>query len=351
MKVLLSSLDLILGGYYYCLFAQNSGPISHSLYSEILQEERHFQVQLPYSYEGDAFYINKKYPVLIVLDGDRLLPVVGQIVESLSGGSVEQVPEMIVVGVSNTDRNRDFRPPYGEEFEGDSTGPERFQRFLWEELLPLLQQDYRTTACPYLLGHSFAGLFVADSWVEQAGFCGYLAIDPSMGWANAGILAKAGLEEVLGLSNGGDLYLAQANNPFNPGIRQGENQLAMQALVEKLDSAEYTSYKHEFFPDEDHFSIPLIATYHGLRFLFRDYQFSLQQIGTADLEEVNLHYQQLREKTAGITPPAKLIHQVALFLHFNEQQSQQARHLLGWLLQFYPSALPIRDSLAQISAP
>ncbi|MEM7573823.1 MAG: hypothetical protein AAF433_13025, partial [Bacteroidota bacterium] len=251
---------------------------------------------------------------------------------------------------SNTDRNRDFRPPYSEDDIG-LNGPQRFLSFLQEELLPQLAVDFRTTGCPYILGHSFAGLFVTDAWVEQAGFCGYLAIDPSLGWANAGLLAKDKLAELANSTSAGDLYLAQANNPFNPGIWQGGNRAAMRELNDMLESKGSHTFRHEFFPEEDHFSIPLQATYHGLRFLFRDYQFDLQRISTASIEEIRAYYLDLEQRTAGIQPPAKLLHQVALFLHSSEEHSEKARHLLQWLIEVYPAAQAIQESFAQISGP
>jgi len=80
----------------------------HKIQSRILGEERQYVVNLPSSYEKDEFYIKKKYPVLILLDGDTHFHSASGIIRYM--GDNEQIPEMIVVAVSNTDRTRDLTP-------------------------------------------------------------------------------------------------------------------------------------------------------------------------------------------------------------------------------------------------
>ena len=64
----------------------------HKIQSPILDEERRYFVNLPDSYENDDFYIQKKYPVLILLDGDSHFHSASGNIRFMSEN--EQIPEM-----------------------------------------------------------------------------------------------------------------------------------------------------------------------------------------------------------------------------------------------------------------
>ena len=74
------------------------------LTSRILGEERRYLVYTPVGYETGT----QRYPVLYLFDGDAHFHHVTGIVSYLS--QLGRMPEMLVVGVSNTDRTRDFTP-------------------------------------------------------------------------------------------------------------------------------------------------------------------------------------------------------------------------------------------------
>ena len=77
---------------------------SWTIDSKVMGEERTVLVSTPDSYgTGDA-----RYPVLYVTDGRGPFKNVSAIAEFLARAG--RMPEMIVVGVPNTDRNRDLTP-------------------------------------------------------------------------------------------------------------------------------------------------------------------------------------------------------------------------------------------------
>ena len=84
----------------------------HSLFSTTLGEQRSYTVSLPSTYHARD-YQTKRYPVLVVLDGETNLHSTSGIVEHM--GRNAQIPEMIVIGVPNSgiplvNRVRDFTP-------------------------------------------------------------------------------------------------------------------------------------------------------------------------------------------------------------------------------------------------
>ena len=65
-----------------------------------------------------------------------------------------KIPEMIVVAIQNVDRRRDFTPDKIITVrENNSGGGERFLSFLEEELIPVIDQNFRTEPYRILFGH------------------------------------------------------------------------------------------------------------------------------------------------------------------------------------------------------
>ncbi|MEM8900196.1 MAG: alpha/beta hydrolase-fold protein [Bacteroidota bacterium] len=316
---------------------------TYQLHSDILQEERRYSVSLPSSYENDPFYQEKAYPVLFVLDGERLFQQTVTVVQALSQGSVEKIPEMIVVAVHNTDRNRDMLPTTRGEI---NPGEVNFLAFLEDELLPEIAKKYRTLDCHILVGHSFAGLFTANTILKESKFTAFLAIDPSLHWNGASIVNKA--QNYSGnLSS--SIYISQANNPFNPGMKVGAKNQAIQSFHKILQDSSFSAVHHklDFFEKEDHFSVPMISMYEGLSFLFEGYQYPLDQLAQASEQELQTHYEDLAQRTGGnMLIPGKLFQQVASFL-LQQGNSDQAKILFSFTSQQFPTSFQPLEGLGQ----
>ena len=311
------------------------------IHSDILNEDRTYQVSLPTSYNSDYFYIEKSYPVMILLDGGRLFHLTSGIVHQMSLGSVEKIPEMIVIGVRNTDRNRDQRPVYEEDREGniqenEAEGAGPFMAFLEKELIPEIEKKYRTSGVKVLVGHSFAGLFTVHAFVNHHNFDAWLAIDPSLWWEDEALVNQfKQMDQPLK----GNLYISQGNNPFDPGIEKSRLGQAVQEFKRTLENKDHSNlnFHFDFFEKEDHFSIPLISLFNGLKELFRGYQFPLEEIKTSDATTIKEHYQALSVRFQGqLPPPGKLLNQVSMFLLNSENQVDKAIELLELNASFYP---------------
>jgi uncharacterized protein len=118
-----------------------------SLYSKVLNEDRAVDIYVPPGYAKGT----DRHPVLYLLDGNgHFLDAIG-IARFLArgGGFGGQIPELIVVSILNTDRNRDLAPlPKPNLHDGvwakrlvsetlpHAGGADKFLRFLTEELIP-----------------------------------------------------------------------------------------------------------------------------------------------------------------------------------------------------------------------
>ena len=113
--------------------------------SEILNQNRDIFIRLPENYDISK----EKYTVHYILDGEITFYGYSGIVQIKS--IAEQIPNAIVVGIPNVDRNFDMNP---KENAGN------FLRFITNELIPKIDEKYRTNDSRILTGYSMAGNFV-----------------------------------------------------------------------------------------------------------------------------------------------------------------------------------------------
>src|SRR6187431_2451962 len=191
-----------------------------SVYSTVLKEKRKVWVHVPNMNSGMP-NTGQRFPVLYLLDGEgHFQSVVGMIqqLSQVNGNTI--FPEMIVVGIPNTDRTRDLTPTHIESdlpmmdtnFSKSTGGGENFAAFLQKELIPHVDSAYLTEPFRVLIGHSFGGLIVMNTITNHTKlFNAYIAIDPSM-WYDKEQFLKAMQKKLSAQKyNGTSLYVGIAN--------------------------------------------------------------------------------------------------------------------------------------------
>ena len=158
--------------------------IEKYIYSAAVADSFYILVSVP-----DGYYSSdKRYPVLYVLDGDVAFGMAASIARYLQIG--ENIPELIIVGIgyggldkaAGEKRRRDYRPtPTG--------GAINFLKFLEEELLPFIDNNYRTLPGERAInGYSIGGLFgLYTLFTKPEIFNRYIIGSPSLTWDNYSI--------------------------------------------------------------------------------------------------------------------------------------------------------------------
>ena len=177
--------------YTNSLYSQNSDKITigsiEKIYSKILKEERKIWIYNPGENNSDT---TERYPVLYLLDAkEHFYSTVGMI-KQMSG----RWPKMIVVGITNTNRNRDLTPTLiGSDgsINANSGGGANFMSFVEKELIPHIDSTYLTAPYRLFSGHSLGGLTVINTLLRNTQlFNAYVAIDPSLWWNNWYLMQK-----------------------------------------------------------------------------------------------------------------------------------------------------------------
>ena len=154
------------------VFSQTS---KDTIFSQKLNEDREFSISLPESYSSNK---TKKYPLLILLDGEYLFdPFHG----ALSYGAYwDDIPEMIIVGISQNQKGERFIDCGVDQESGlpDSKG-ELFFEFIGQELLPFLEKSYRIAPFKIIAGHDVtAGFLNFYLYKDQPIFNAYISLSP-----------------------------------------------------------------------------------------------------------------------------------------------------------------------------
>jgi len=150
-----------------------------SLFSKTLNEQREIWVHVPEDIDP-----SKKYPVIYLLDAPAQFYAVTGMIKLLEKWNM---PASIVVGISNTDRTRDFNTThvaFQRGHKSETSGrASNFIKFIETELTPYLKNKHPIDNMSTVIGHSTGGLFVLYAYIHHPDiFDNYLAIDPSLWW-------------------------------------------------------------------------------------------------------------------------------------------------------------------------
>ena len=241
--------------------------VIHTLTSKVLNEEREIIISLPEDYEKSK----SNYPVLYLTDGFQNIEHVRGSVELLT--RTGHIPPIIVVGIKSIDRVRDFTYTKSENDTNSGRG-KQFLTFIESELIPYINDSYRTNNFKILEGHSLGGLFTASTLLEKPDlFQSYIIMSPAFWWNEEELTQKAktffstqpNLEKKLFFGIGKD----ESTEDF--GMRK---ELTNFIDVINKNKLKKLLYNHKEFENEGHMSSTLLSNYHGLRYIFSDLKYS-----------------------------------------------------------------------------
>src|ERR1700733_2437908 len=272
----------VLGVCHAAQPAANARPIvigeRFGLHSQATGETRSYFVHRPADYDLSS----ARYPLLVVLDGEGDFQHASTTADLLADAGL--IPSMLVVGIPNTDRNRDLIP-----FTPRSAS-ENFLKFITTELIPKLDDDFRTLPYRILVAHSNGGLFGLYSLMKAPGvFKGYILASPGFNDQDGELLGGVTpfLEQHKDLA--ASIYPTTANETGQ--LLSGNWQLS--AYLQNQSSRDpHWSFAFRRYPGETHGTVPLRSVYDGLQFIFDGWSvpdsFALYEQG--GLAAIEKHY-------------------------------------------------------------
>jgi predicted alpha/beta superfamily hydrolase len=343
-----------------------------SVKSQILNETRKVWVYVPASYNPKAAH-KQLYPVVYLLDGDDHFPSVVGMIQQLSevnGNSI--CPDMIVVGITNTDRTRDLTPtnslfsPDRKKTDGLKTsgGGEKFTAFIEKELIPHIDSLYPVAPYKILIGHSLGGLTAMNIIINHTNmFNAYVAIDPSMWWDGGKLLHETHEALKQKRFDGTALFLGIANTmPAGMDTMRVRKDTSwttehIRFILElthslKGNSQNGLNWQYKYYNDDNHGSVPLIAEYDALHFLFSYYPWAkdfFSQLNDAknkiDVEAViSEHYSNISKHLGyKVLPPEDLLNYLGG--HFLQNIPDRAYAFFDLAIKNYPDSFSANNSM------
>jgi predicted alpha/beta superfamily hydrolase len=348
-----------------------------SLYSGTLGEERKVWVYVPHGDYGPSAS-GQHYPVVYLLDGDAHFSSVMGMIQQLSEVNGNTLcPDMILVGIPNTDRLRDLTPTHAatgynkndSSSVKNSGGGENFTAFIEKELMPHIDSLYPAAPYRMLIGHSLGGLMVINTLVHHPRlFNAYLAIDPSMWWDDQKLLKQTDTALAQGRFDGRILFLGVANTmPAGMDTAQGRKDTAgstlhIRSILRLADALKKNSgnglrWRYKYYDDDNHGSVPLISEYDALRFTFNYYRlpvlskiYDSSMSATAAVTAITDHYKDISQQMGySVLPPEGNINSLGYdFLQLKMPEKAEAFFKLN--ITNYPKSGNVYDSMGDFYA-
>lgn len=268
----------------------HSQAIYKSIYSDKLKEERQLKILLPRGYDNEN---DKKYPVIIVFDGDYLFEAVAGNVDYYSYW--EDMPEAIVVGIKQEDQRYDDCM-YSEQNSLPIEKGANFFEFIGMELIPYINNNFKTENFRVAVGHGETANFIDYYLLKDVPlFQAYISISPE--------LAPKMNEYLSSRFKTFDTkifyYLATSSNDV-PEIKEGTENL--NKSISAIDNKNLL-YNFDNFDGPSHYSLPAHAIPKALESIFfvfqpiskKEYNESILKLDTSPVDYLTEKYQMIKD--------------------------------------------------------
>ncbi len=185
MRIILKSIRILIFVFVF----SDSSLAQVRMYSDFVKDTFSIFINLPKDYSKNP---DKKYPVVYLLDANYYFHRVSI---KLNKNDSESI--LVGIGYKNFEemdslRNRDYTFPkaLAEDSFSISGGAKTFLSYIEKELIPYMDQHYRTDSCKRtIMGHSLGGYFVlfalGDELKKQTTHFNYfVAASPSLHYCN-----------------------------------------------------------------------------------------------------------------------------------------------------------------------
>ncbi len=244
---------------------------AHEIISGQLSETRTLNIYLPEGYNSAD---TARYPVIYLLDGgldEDFIHVVG-LVQFNSFPWVARVPRSIVVGITNTNRERDMTYPTAvkaDKIKFPSTGgSEKFIAFIEKEVQPYINKTFRTNGSKTIIGESLGGLLATEVLLAKPYlFDRYIIISPSLWWDNGSLLNRIVKIQPKVKTH---IYIGVGKEGLTPGEQPHVMEVDANLLHDKIKKLtnEHIHLFFDYLPEENHATVAHQAVFNAFRLLY-----------------------------------------------------------------------------------
>jgi len=320
------ALSLIVLLVHSTLTAQDDVSIgkSRKFQSGVLEGEVTYLVHLPDGYENSA----TEYPVIYMMNGQSITAFANAS-STLDNLSSERIPDMILIGISNTGVAANYRSCPDDS--GNVKLGDFFSKFLKEDLIPEVRKNYRTNDYKILFGQSNTGLFVLYSFLTQPDlFNAYVVASPMFGWCPQYHIDKTRVFLKNNPSLNRKLYVSYGNLDYVEVLRYIDD--FKEVLIQ---SPAGFKYKVELIENAGH--VPFITLNNALLDFFSECTLN-EERKKLSIPEIKSHFEKLSSDVGfKIVPKAGVLFDMAIDKK-NEKEFERAIDLFKYLISLYPGS-------------
>ena len=279
MKLFLSLLIILFlqSSLILCQSENNNYSIGNSINikSKILNEDRRIFVSLPEDYNST----DKRYPVLFVLDSKTNFKHSFGTESYLS--EAEMIPNHIVVGIEISNPIKDLNLNSIDDRES-------FSSFIKDEVIPLIDKNYRTQPFKILFGHSVSGTFALYVFLAHEELFNSYIVSSPYDTSEFRFLSNIAKESLSAKYNRAKYLLIMAGNDpyFNNSLQDFIKQINENAASNLL-------WYYTILDNENYYNSALITLYNGLQYTYGDYKVPTTMSANGNLDSLKNYFQQL----------------------------------------------------------
>jgi len=320
------------------LFSQaNRTERNHLIFSKHLNESRVIDISLPLNYE----LTKKNYAVLYLLDGEYIFGYAKGTVDFLSN-PFGYLPNMILVSIPNTDRNKDLFVSLRPE-----DGYVSFLSFLEQELKPFIDNNYRTNGFNMLYGWSSGSAVCSYLFVNKPElFDGYIQSGTSIGNKFVEMFTK---KVPLNDYTNKYLYANTEGIKYLNTYGEGQRVKGLKRYLKLIDELKPKGlrWKFEVAEKETHIGVLAKGLLDGLKFIYSDFYLpdSITKKGASEIisyfSSINKNY------SFNVEIPVGALNESA-FILLQEKKGDEAVKLLLHGLELHPKSSDLLGTIGEI---
>jgi len=265
--------------------------LTDSVFSKNLNEKRLIKIQLPRSYDKKS---KKKYPLMIVLDGDYMFDIVAGSVDYLSYWG--DIPENIVVGINQKDTRYKDTSVFDNITHTPITSTASFYDFIANDIIPYFSKNYKISNFKVIVGQERTANFVNFFLLkENPIFRGVISISPKIS-ENMNRYLSENLSKV----NSKIVYtLSSSKKDFESIFK---NVVKLEASLDSIDNKNL-KFKSLIFDKENHYILPSVSVPNSIRSTYSmysdidktEYDSIISKLETSPIDYIKNKYQLIKD--------------------------------------------------------
>lgn len=246
-------------GFSQNLDSLNITKINDTIFSKFLNKERSIEIQLPRSFnENDE----KKFPLVIVLDGDYMFNMVSGSIDYLSYWG--DIPENIVVGIKQNETRYKDVSVLDNINNTPITSTLSFYNFIENELIPYISKNYRGSTFRIIIGQERTANFINFFLLkENPTIRGYISVSPKF----SKNMDKYLIQKLNNTKNKVLYVISSSKNDFKSIY---EDVLDTSKSLDSIKNKN-VKFKSFIFNNENHYVVPSVSIPSSIRSVYSIY--------------------------------------------------------------------------------